>query len=685
VSTHLGDLLDQARRSSFVGRRRELASFDDALAGCSPRRVLFVHGQGGIGKSTLLLELHARARAAGRVVALIDGRDIDPSPDGVAAAVRLALDCHDDRQPVTRLLAGAVLLVDGYEELAPIDGWLRGELIPALHADSVVTLAGRNPPSAPWHSDPGWRRLVAVHRLDPFDQAESVELLAHAGVAPPARPHLMTLGRGHPLTMALLAELAASGEVPDTLADAPNLLSALLESFLGDTPGDAHLTGLATCAIAWLTTEELLAEMVGADAAAVWQWLARRPFVTSTPRGLFAHDLVRDVLDAEFERRAPERYLSYQRVIRDHVVAGLRAATGIERQLHGQQMVFMLRKTPLTGAVFALRARGSAMIVPARPDEHDQVCAIIERFEGPASAELARAWLGEQPEHLSVVRTGDGVAGFAYHVLSPCGSVLEDRDPIVRAVLDHVAREGPTRPGERVDIMRFSGAKEGNRNQYALLAAAVSNVIEWLTRPLAWSFVIAVDTEHWAPFFDFMAFAPMVEADIGGLRHVAYGIDWRRLPVDAYLDLLTERGRSGGTGPPPEALLRPAPLDRTRFTAAVRTALQTLHRPDQLAANPLVGSVLAATPHGPSADQLRTTIDSAVAYLGNQPKGDQLCAVLNRTYLRPAPTQEAAAEVLDLSLSTYRRYLAKALEQLTDLLWTIEIGDVRLPARPANE
>jgi hypothetical protein len=602
VSTHFGDLLDQARRHSFVGRHRELASFDDALAGRSPRRVLFVHGEGGIGKSTLLLEFHARARAAGRGVALIDGRDIDPSPDGVTAAVRLALDCHDGRQPAAQLLAGAVLLVDGYEELAPIDGWLRGEFIPSLHADTVVIVAGRDPPTAPWHSDPGWRQLVAVHRLDPFDQAESVELLAHAGVAPPARLHLIALGRGHPLTMALLADLAASGEMPDTLADAPNLLSALLESFLGDVPSEAHLTGLATCAIAWLTTEELLAEMVGADAAEVWQWLARRPFVTSTPRGLFVHDLVRDVLDAEFERRAPERYRSYQRVIRDHVVAKLRAAAFIERQLQGQQMLFMLRNTPLTGAVFALRAKGSATIVPARPDEHDQVCAIIERFEGPASADLARAWLGEQPEHLSVVRTGDGVAGFAYHVLSPNGSMLEDRDPIVRGVLGHVGREGPIRPGERIDIMRFSGARRGKRDHYLLLAAAVSNVIEWLTRPLAWSFIIAVDAEHWAPFFDFMALVPLVEADIGGLRHVAYGIDWRRLPVEVYLDLLTERGRSGGTGPPPAALLRPPPLDRSHFTTAVRTALQTLHRPDQLAGNPLLGSALAATPHGSSAD-----------------------------------------------------------------------------------
>ncbi|MEV6495647.1 ATP-binding protein [Actinoplanes sp. NPDC051633] len=74
MPTHFSDLLDEARRRSFVGRDRELAGFGDALAGRSSRRVLFVHGQGGIGKSSLLLEFHARARAAGREVALIDGR-----------------------------------------------------------------------------------------------------------------------------------------------------------------------------------------------------------------------------------------------------------------------------------------------------------------------------------------------------------------------------------------------------------------------------------------------------------------------------------------------------------------------------------------------------------------------------------------------------------------------------------
>src|SRR5688572_6605773 len=120
-----------------------MASFDDALAGHSPRRVLFVHGPGGIGKTTLLQEF--RVRAADRTVALLDGREIDPSPEGMHAAIRLALGHHDDHPPIERLPPGALLLVDGYEQLTPIDGWLRDELIPHLRADNVVVLAGRDP------------------------------------------------------------------------------------------------------------------------------------------------------------------------------------------------------------------------------------------------------------------------------------------------------------------------------------------------------------------------------------------------------------------------------------------------------------------------------------------------------------------------------------------------------------
>jgi hypothetical protein len=146
-------------------------------------------------------------------------------------------------------------------------------------------------------------------------------------------------------------------------------------------------------------------------------------------------------------------------------------------------------------------------------------------------------------------------------------------------------------------------------------------------------------------------------------------MDWRRFPVDAWLDLMNEREHQGGTGPPPDSALRPPPLCRAAFGDAVRSALQNLNRPGPLAGCPLVGSRLGA-----DAGEVRASVVAALGRLAGTPKGDQLRAVLNRTFVRAAPNQEAAAEVLGLPFSTYRRHLGRAMEQVTELLWAMEIG-----------
>ena len=119
-------------------------------------------------------------------------------------------------------------------------------------------------------------------------------MLARAGVPARFMEHLVQLGRGHPLTLALLADAALAGSVPENLADAPDLVATLAELVVDVAPDDAHALGLALCAHAFVTTGDLLRDAVGERAGEVWQWLEARPFVSRGVNGLYPHDLVRD-------------------------------------------------------------------------------------------------------------------------------------------------------------------------------------------------------------------------------------------------------------------------------------------------------------------------------------------------------------------------------------------------------
>ena len=206
--------------------------------------MLFFHGPGGIGKTTLLHELRSRASDGRRIPVVIDGRDIDASPTTFEAAMR-------DRLPRGSGIGdvpGLVLLVDGYELIEGIDDWMRTELVPSLPADVVVVLAGREPPAAAWRSDTGWRELVAVQALSVLDAEESRELLERAGVDDERAAGLAELGHGYPLALALLADVALTGELPRRMADSPDLVGALLRVLVSEVPDETHAVGLAVCA-----------------------------------------------------------------------------------------------------------------------------------------------------------------------------------------------------------------------------------------------------------------------------------------------------------------------------------------------------------------------------------------------------------------------------------------------------
>ena len=624
---------------------------------------MFVHGPGGIGKTTLLDAMARLTRGGGRQVAYLDGRDVECSPAAVLAAVRQRT--VDD--------PAAVLLVDGYELLSPLDRWFRTEFLPARPAGAVTVVAGREAPAAAWWLDPGWRRLVSVHRLDELDDPDSRDLLLGLGVTDQV-DRLAQLGRGYPLALAMLAEVDRSGRRPDRLSDAPDAVGQLCALILDDVPDEAHRTGLATCAHATRTTQDLLARMVGPRAPEIWAWLESRPYVRRGALGLFVHDVVRELFEAELAHRSPTAYAQLHRDVRGYFLDQLTNATEPHPDRAAAEVLLLHRKTPLAAQTSLLRDRGQLSVPRAGPAEREEILALIAAQEGQFSAALARRWLAAQPRSAYHVRADTGTAAFALQIYLPGPDDLMVDDPVAAAIWRLVTDRGPLRPGERVNVNRFSGASSSYQGDpLQLLVNGVSCILEWATTPAAWTFISSFGSRHYGPYFDYLGLVRMMELESDAHPVVLFGWDRRQFPASAFFEMMATRELTGELGPPPAALLRPLPLTRTAFDAAVRSALRRLTRAGGLDGSELLTSGLVPPGANDPPAALGETLRTAITELARERGGAEHRRVLERTFVVGAPSQETAAELLDLPFSTYRRHLAQATDRLVEVLWAIEI------------
>jgi hypothetical protein len=104
--------------------------------------------------------------------------------------------------------------------------------------------------------------------------------------------------------------------------------------------------------------------------------------------------------------------------------------------------------------------------------------------------------------------------------------------------------------------------------------------------------------------------------------------------------------------------------------------LRDLRRPDLLARNPLLRTRVVHDRAGdeePSAATLATLLSAAAETLRDDPRDDRLWRAVERTYIRPAATQERAAATLGLPFSTYRRHLTQGVDRVVAGLWDQEV------------
>jgi hypothetical protein len=125
-------------------------------------------------------------------------------------------------------------------------------------------------------------------------------------------------------------------------------------------------------------------------------------------------------------------------------------------------------------------------------------------------------------------------------------------------------------------------------------------------------------------------------------------------------------------------------LSEQEFGQAVRDALREISHPNSLRNNPLLQSRLIIEKVGASLAlperiaALQTLVKKAADGLQHSSRDARLYRVLYHTYLSPAPTQEQAAELLDLPFSTYRRHLKSAIERVAEIMWQWELAGAEI-------
>jgi hypothetical protein len=409
-------------------------------------------------------------------------------------------------------------------------------------------------------------------------------------------------------------------------------------------------------------------------------------FIEASREGLFPHDLAREALLADLRWRNPDWYKELHNRARVYYSTRFQQIHGLEQQRILYDYVFLHRDNPVIRSM--LEWQSGALIVPDAMREPDRAAciAIVKKHEGEQSTKFATHWLTSQPEGVTVYRDIDGqVVGFIAMVPLDRASDEEiQADPATRLAADYLKRHAPLRPGEIATHYRFWMASDSYQDVSAVQTLIFLNTVRYqlATPGLAYHFLPCANPDMWAGAFAYANLTRLTEIDytVDGKRHGVYGHDWRIVPPHAWLQLLAEREVAGGAPVPPPPAQQIVVLSQEEFMNAVRDALRDLPMVEALRKNPLLQSRIVAQRVSANASTneralaLQSLLKETAKSLETTPRDAKLYRALFHTYLQPAPTQEQAAEELDLPFSTYRRHLKKGIDRVVEMLWSQEIG-----------
>ena len=325
---------------------------------------MFVHGPGGIGKTTLLDAMARRTRAR---------RPAGDLPGCPRCRVLARGRARGRRGSGTVDDPAAVLLVDGYELLAPLDRLVPDRVPPG----PPRRRASRSSPAARRPRQPGgWTRAGVGWSACTDSTSWTTPTAAICCSGRGDRP-----GRaGWPSSAAVIrwpwpCWPRWTGPVADRISssDAPDAVGRLCALILDDVPDEAHRTGLATCAHATRTTQDLLTRMIGSRAPEVWAWLESRPYVRQGPSACSCTTSYGSCSRPSWRTaRRPSRSSCTGR---SAATSWTGWPTPVEPHPDraAAEVLLLHRKTPLAAETSVLRDRGQLSVPRAGPAEREEI------------------------------------------------------------------------------------------------------------------------------------------------------------------------------------------------------------------------------------------------------------------------------------------------------------------------
>lgn len=697
----LADRLMNASSRLFVGREAQCALFEQTLqADQLPFAVLHIYGPGGIGKTSLLYEFRRICERMNISAFYLDARTIRADSMSFTEAVASVSDgLIGDKAsgPASGSRNRVVLFIDTFEELVALEQWLYSTYFVSLSDQVLIVLAGRSGPSDVWGSNPGWQALLKKMPLRNLSPDEVNTYLTKTGVPSDYHESIIEYTHGHPLALSLISDLYSQN--PTLFLEpelGPNLIKVLLDRFVKDVPTPLHGRALEACALVNHLTEPLLKVMLDEDdVGALFEWLRTLSFIESGPRGVFPHDLAREVMGSDLKWRNPELYKLFHQRARAYYNTSLQNATPDVQRNVLSDYIYLHRDNPVVRPFFKrLKStwkgdseKGYITTHLYEESDEEEVLKLVEKHEGPASAKVAKMWLDAQSENVLVYKDSESaVQGFLLQLaLERVDAKMLKNDPVASDAWKYISSNVPLRPGEKATYFRFwMDAKNYQSISRVQSLIFVNMVRHYLTTPnLAFSLLPITKPLFWKLIFNY--------ADLQRIRSLnfkvknksfgVYSHDWRARPPAAWLDLLASREVWGSKEPIQEEVGRPViVLSEEMFTTAVRDALRVYSHPVQLKNNPLLDSKIVSEKAEPDAELddrivvLMELIKESLERLQQDPRREKVYRAIDRTYIRPAGSQEQVSEMLGLPYSTFRRHLSNGVADIVADLWQREIG-----------